>query len=174
MSAAQNLAPGLPQDPTDLGPIGVVDGHTRESQISAWQASCGAVSHPDQQVGTVRLHVQISADGLSYRVNDSAWLPTHATTLHRLALRPEFDPKKLPRQLRAAGFPAPRGKAVAGGSYTIERRLPLYLDCEQGECIDWVPGHPNFERLGHDLVVFPFLGWDNEFVSAIPPQDGPL
>lgn len=152
--------------PDDLGPFGVVDGHTRESQIAAWAASHGAVRHPDHLVGTVSLHVEISEDGLSYRVNDSSWFPTHATTLRRRGIRPEFDPKKLAKQMKAVGFEFPRGKAVPGASHVIRRRLTLWLDCEQGECVEWIPSHENFQRDNHMLVVFPFSDWTNEFVGV--------
>lgn len=156
--------------PDDVGPIGVFDGHTRESQIASWKALHANVRHPDQRIGTVRLRVEISADGLSYQVNDSAWHPTYATTIRRCGLRPEFDQKKLAGCLRKAGFPFPRGKAKPGAVHIFERRLSLWLDCEQGECIEWIPGLKNFERLGHALVVFGIPHWNNEFVGALLPS----
>jgi len=156
----------------NISPVGVLDGYTRESQIAAWKACHASVSHPDQQVGTVQLRVAISADGLTYRVNDSAQHPTHAVTLRRCGLRPEFDQKKLGKQMKAAGFPFPRGKAVPGGSHTFERRLRLWLDCENGECVEWIPGLRNFERDGCALVVFGIPNWNNEFVGALPPSEG--
>ncbi len=169
---ADETTAGKSEMPTDLGPIGLVDGHTRESQIAAARMGFGDVPHPDQQAGTARLQVEISEDGLQYRVNDSSWYPTFATTLHRRSSRPEFDPKKLAKQMRLAGFPFPRGKAVAGGSHTFERRLPFDLMGRKGDTVPWIPGKFDAEE-GEVPVVWLFKEWTGEAVSAWPTEVAP-
>jgi len=154
-------------DALDARPVGVLDGHTRESQIRAARMGFGDVPHPDQQAGLARLRVTISEDGLSYRVNDSSVYPTHATTLRRGGIRREFDPKKLAAQMKAAGFPFPRGKAVAGGSHTFERRLPLDLMGPKGDTVPWIPGKFDIED-GEVPVVLASTNWSGEYVSAVP------